>query len=158
MHLCNSRRFARLSLSALLFALVLGIGKGTGQVQPPSGFRTIVTRTVPINQPLMISSPTVSANHLYSVTVSCDPATFIGASQLQIAVTISDSEAIGAKTLHVGDPDLYVLFRPRKNGPLRVVLSPKGAPTTNEQQKAAVKIVEWQTDADNVRNIAYKPN
>ncbi len=147
------------ALSVAIFCLVLrGASISLSQAPPTGGFRVALTKTVPYDKPAAISVPATN-KRLWSITVSCGPAAFNSAPESTVHVSVSDPVGlVGAKTLHLSDTDLYVLLRPCRDGPLRVVLTPGGRIPPNTPSIVMIKAVEWVVDAAAVRSVAYKPN
>lgn len=157
----RSRLLARVTLFVLL-GQVLPIGSH-GDVPtrgvPPAAvraFRVVFAQTrrgIP-GKTVRVRLPNLSRSRLYSVSVSVDPAVYVKSPALPaVSVALSTADqSIGGKKLHAGDPDLYALIRPTRDGEGQVAIrGAAGVPV-------AIKVVEWNVDADRVRIIAYKPN
>jgi HEAT repeat protein len=157
----RSRVLARLTLICFL-AQLMPANAWTLSRQAPKAqrqpFRVLLNRAVLGGSAIRLPVTGLSPNRLYSFTVAADPALFFRPNEgRQLQVAVSDSSGvITRKTLHVGDPDLYVLVRPTAAGAGRVDITGPG--TNGEKQPVTVKVVEWNVDAAAVRNIAYKPN
>src|SRR5688572_1974989 len=116
---------SRYLLVAITFLTLMAVGISLSQVPANTGLRPVLVTSVPFGKSAATTVPSVSSKRLYSITVSSDTATYDAATGARITVNVADSAGvIGGKTLHIGDPDLYVLMRPRKDGILRVNLSP----------------------------------
>src|SRR5438105_3406594 len=142
----------------LLLPIMCVPGAGKSETEAVNGFRIVQyePHVLFVNTPIGVFSGIVSTKRLYSINAALDPAIFQIAPELRLEVKIQDAGgAIGAKTLHVGDPDLTLLLRPRKEGPLRIDFSPSGRTAESELRRISLKIVEWRPDADSIRNVAY---
>src|SRR5204862_7923277 len=60
---------------------------------------------------------------------------------------------------HAGDPDLYVVIKPSRDGNGRVTLTPVGKiGPLGQAASVKVTVVQWNEPADQTKNIAYKPD
>ena len=95
-------------------------------------------------KPLELTFGEFSAGELYGVTVALPRPSALAETD-HVDVRIEDAEGtLFSKTLHAGDPDLYVTARPRQDGPARLV-----AASTNAIELAVdmnVLTVEGKTD------------
>ncbi|MEP7271428.1 MAG: hypothetical protein ABI882_07970 [Acidobacteriota bacterium] len=77
-------------------------------------------------------------------------------SQDRIAVTIRDrSRSIVTKTIHVGDPDLYTLFRPRTAG---ATITVSGIALALAPIEYRITVLEWPGSTSATTTIEAEPN
>jgi hypothetical protein len=157
----RSRALARVTLVLFICQLVPLKTWATVPQAPAKGqsqaFRVLVGRSLPAGAAIRLAVPSLSPTRLYSFTISADPALFFRPNESRrFSVAVADAAGVVArKTLHVGDPDLYVLMRPTTQGVGRLDIS--GTLGASAGKSITVKVVEWNVDAEKVRNLAYKP-
>ncbi|MBW3623594.1 MAG: HEAT repeat domain-containing protein [Armatimonadetes bacterium] len=128
-------------------------------------FRRILSRAIPPSSAPSTSLriPGLRRDRLYSFTFSMDAN---GGRVLPCSVALRASlrvagQTLGSKELHCGDPDLYLLVRPPRDGEgeirIESVEEGKGRSALGTVS-VRVQGVEWNADADRVRTASYEPN
>jgi HEAT repeat protein len=75
----------------------------------------------------------------------------------RLSVTLRDPRSlIAAKTVHIADPDLYLLFQPRIEGPVELQLRQEGA--TSSPVEAEIRCIEWSGEGKGKSRVETEPN
>src|SRR5881628_779694 len=82
----------------------------------------------------------LSSNKVYSLALSVKSPMSLG--RARVSVTLRDPRSlIAAKTVHTGDPDLYLVFQPTTEGPVELQLKQEGAAASPVE--AEIRWIEW---------------
>ncbi|PYV04481.1 MAG: hypothetical protein DMG10_07955, partial [Acidobacteria bacterium] len=97
----------------------------------------------------------LSAAKLYSLSLSVPSPLTLGTSVVR--VTIKDPHTlIAAKTLHVGDPDLYLFFRPLTDGDVYLAVDWKGP--ARAPLEIDVLCIPWSPKPGDAGRLEAEPN
>src|ERR1043166_3896912 len=144
----RSRWMARWMLLVFLGQLLpVGIGKraAADRTAWKDAFHQVLSQQIQLlpGKRSSVSLPGLSHAHLYSVTVSLDPAAI---HDIQIELTVRDTgQAIGGKTLHLGDPDLYLLIRPTRDGAGRIEVQSAVTGKNPRPVSIHINVIGWNT-------------
>lgn len=100
--------------------------------------------------------PELNPEYIYSLSLSVDsPRAFGSEAKLRFVLSDAKQELVG-KSLHLGDPDIYVTFRPTVPGPGKIVLGAAGAQASSYPFQ--LKVLRWKLPRDAEVDIEAEPN
>jgi hypothetical protein len=132
-----ARRLLEIAWILPLLASVMATPPSRGEAVDPRPVRP-TTLTVAPGGDLTHPIGAWKKGHTYRLLASIDAVGKEPDRRVKVVLQAPGSRAIG-KTLHAGDPDLYVAFRPSEDGPATVNLSRERG---SEQEPLAIRL-EW---------------
>lgn len=143
--------------AAAVGILVLGLGATANRPAPvQTGGSKVLSVRGEVSGKSEHALPGLVPDSIYSLALAVDsPVRFAPEERLQVVLRDAARE-LASKPLHLGDPDIYLTFRPTVAGAGKILLEAAGRPASPYRYE--LKVLRWKLPANAEVDIEAEPN